>query len=309
MLEPGPLLIIVLAFGAVTAAAFVLGQFLAAQAQMHRRLPAPVRSGTISLEDESSFLQSFVAKHFTEQRFGVDSTLRGKLRQELLRAGYFRSDALNYYLFARLALPAALPSAAYIALTFFFPGVAWYLKLLAVGVAVVLAIIGPDIYIDQRQRRLAVRYRELFPDFLDLLLVCINAGLSVEAALERVTGEIAKQSREFGLNLMMMAAEMRAGRSTLDAMESLADRLILDEARSLLLVMRQSIDLGSDIGNTLRLFGEEMRDKRVLRAEEKANKLPVKITLPLALFIFPVILMVLMFPVVVRFLSVLQLQP
>jgi tight adherence protein C len=80
------------------------------------------------------------------------------------------------------------------------------------------------------------------------------------------------------------------------------------EAQSLTIVMRQSLELGSDVGNTLRVFAEEMRDRRVLRAEEKANKLPVKMSIPLALLIFPTVLIVIMFPVVLRVLKTLTLH-
>jgi tight adherence protein C len=103
---------------------------------------------------------------------------------------------------------------------------------------------------------------------------------------------------------MIMASETRAGRNTIDALDTLADRLIIDEARSLVLVLRQSLQLGSDVGDTLGVFAEEMRDRRVLRAEENANKLPVKMTIPLALFIFPVVLIVVMFPIVIRVMKV-----
>jgi tight adherence protein C len=98
---------------------------------------------------------------------------------------------------------------------------------------------------------------------------------------------------------------MRAGRSTIDALNSLADRLDLDEARSFVLVLRQSVELGSDVAEALRIFSDEMRDKRMMRAEESANKLPVKMVAPLGLFIFPVILMVVMLPLALRVMAVL----
>jgi tight adherence protein C len=93
---------------------------------------------------------------------------------------------------------------------------------------------------------------------------------------------------------------MRAGRSTVEALESLADRLGLDEAGSFVAMMRQSIELGSDIADALRVFSDEMRDKRLLRAEEKANKLSVKMVVPLGLFIFPVVLLVTILPVMIK---------
>ena len=148
--------------------------------------------------------------------------------------------------------------------------------------------------------------RLVFPDFLDLLVVCVDAGLTIDAAFERVRGEIGKRSRVLGLNFELMGAEMRAGRSIIEALTSLADRLDLDEAASFVSMLRQSIALGSDVGDALRAFSDEMREKRLLRAEEAANKLTVKMVLPLGLFIFPVVLLVVMLPVLIKLLAVLK---
>ena len=173
-----------------------------------------------------------------------------------------------------------------------------------VVIATVVGIVGPDAFIARRQRLLGQDYRTVFPDFLDLLVVCIDAGLSLEAALERITAEITRRNRYFGINLAVMAAEMRAGRSFVDALGTLADRLVIAEARSLVAVLRQAIELGSDIGDALRIFGDEMRDKRLLRAEERANTLSVKMVFPLGFFILPVVLMVVLIPVLIRLAAV-----
>ena len=299
-----PIFIAVLSFSAVAAAVFVVGRYLSTQLQMQRRLPASVQGGEFRAAQANTRLQTFIARHFDERRFGVDSTLRGKIRRDLVRAGFFRNDALNYYVFARVALVVVLPAIAYLVTEFFLEDTPWYLKFVILLISFLLAILGPDAYLSRRQRILMGRYRLVFPDFLDLMTVCVDAGLSLEAALDRVTTEIAKQNRELGLNLLMVGAETRAGRSTVDALESLADRLGLDEARSLVLVLRQSIELGSDINEALHVFSDEMRGKRLLRAEEAANKLPVKMVLPLGLFIFPVILLVVMLPIGIRLMTV-----
>jgi tight adherence protein C len=102
------------------------------------------------------------------------------------------------------------------------------------------------------------------------------------------------------MNLLLMGAETRAGRSTIDALASFADRLGLDEARSFVATLRQSVELGSNVADGLRAFSDEMRDKRLLRAEEHANQLPVKMVLPLGICIFPVILMVVLLPIGVK---------
>jgi tight adherence protein C len=296
-----PLLVAVLAFSAVTALALVIGQYVSSQAHLRRRLTAPVEGPSSSANVTA--LRDFITTHFDERRFGVDSTLRGKLRNDLVKAGYFHSKALNYYIFARLATVVALPSVAYIGTQFFQASTPWYLKLGVLAIAFLIAVMGPDAYIARRQRALSAGFRRLFPDFLDLITVCVDAGLSLEGALERVTPEISRQSRELGLNLLMMSAETQAGRNSIEALESLAERLGLDEARSFVLVLRQSLELGSDISETLHVFSDEMRQKRLLRAEEAANKLPVKMVLPLGAFIFPVILLTVLLPIMLRLIT------
>ena len=148
------------------------------------------------------------------------------------------------------------------------------------------------------------RLADVFPDLLDLMVVCVDAGLSLEAALERISMEMLKQSRELGMNLVLLGAEMRAGRTMAESLSSLADRLGLDEARSFAAMLRQSIELGTDVAMALRVFSDEMRERRLMRAEERANQLPVKMVIPLGLFIFPVILLVIMFPVIVQLMTV-----
>ena len=131
-------------------------------------------------------------------------------------------------------------------------------------------------------------YRLNLPDLLDLLTVCVTAGLTVEASFERIRDRLSKRSRALGRNIELMGAEMRAGRSSVDALASFADRLGLDEASSFVAVLRHSVELGGDVATTLREFSEDMRrSRRMLLAEKKANELPVKMVIPLALGIFP----------------------
>jgi len=253
----------------------------------------------------ASGFDALVSTIFDEKRFGVEGSMRTKLRRDLIRAGFFRVDAIKYYIFARMATVVVLAIAALLAEQF-LANSDWYLKLGLVAIVMLLAVLGPDAYIARRKRKLHLGFRIAFPDMLDLLVVCIDAGLSLEAALDRISGQISRQNRHLGANLQIMGAEMRAGRSTIDALASLADRLGLDEARSLAAMLRQSIELGTDVGDALRAFSDEMRDRRLLRAEERANQLPVKMVGPLGLFIFPVILGIAMVPVIIRLLTVLK---
>jgi tight adherence protein C len=295
-----PFLVAVLAFGAMAGIAFVAGQYYLRESHLQRRLPA---SQAVTLEpgqEPASGIGRLVTRHFDEKRFGVDDTLRGKLRMNLIRAGYFRRDAISFYVFWRVAAAILIPIVCYTIFRLMAPNAQFTTGLVIIVITAVLGIVGPDAFVARRQRLLGDEYRRVFPDFLDLLVVCIDAGLSVEAALARIGGEITKRSRYFGINLAMMTAEMRAGRSFVDALGTLSDRLVIAEARSLAAVLRQAIELGSDIGEALRIFGDEMRDRRLLRAEERANTLSVKMVFPLGLFILPVVLMVVLLPVLIR---------
>ncbi|MCI0597979.1 MAG: type II secretion system F family protein [Beijerinckiaceae bacterium] len=247
-----------------------------------------------------------VIDRIDDELIGLNPQERNKLRFELLRAGYFSVDApkvlvvirsllmiglpLCWYLFASLIMSEIPPDAGLTGLP---------LRWLLAGVLAYLGYIAPNAYVKRRQTRMTDSYRIAFPDFLDLLLVCVDAGLSLDAALVRVGREFTNQAPEFATNLALLSSEMRSGRSTTEALDNLSDRLGLDEARAFSTLLKQSIELGSNIGDALRIYADEMRDKRMMRAEARANVLPVKMVLPLGAFIFPVILIVILAPVLI----------
>jgi tight adherence protein C len=247
---------------------------------------------------------SLIAGGVDERKFGIDAAVRTKLRRELVRSGFFSDDALKIYILARIAAVVALPVLAFVALKVLSSDPPIYLLLAATGLSAFVGLFCVDAFLSRRQGKLRYQYRIMFPDLIDMLVVCVDAGLSLDAAIVRVTPEIGRRNRALQTNLALLTAETRAGRSTADALSSFSDRLNLDEVRAFSILLRQSFELGTDIADALRVFGDEMRTKRLLRAEETANKLPVKMVLPLGLCIFPVILMVVMVPVVIRLLFV-----
>jgi tight adherence protein C len=307
MFEMTPLLIIVLAFACVASIVFIVGRYVSSQALMQRRLPIPASTSQSAGLSESNVPDSVFASitgKFDEKKFGIEGQLRTKLRRDLVRAGYFSDQAIRSYIFVRLSLVLILPTITYILTSIFLDSI--YISLGIVAISALIAILGPDAYIARRQRILQQQYRLVFPDLLDMLVVCTDAGLSLDAAFARIQPEVSKQSQALGVNLSLLGAETRAGRSTADALGAMADRLNIDEARAFMILLRQSIELGTDIGEALRVFSDEMRNKRLLRAEETANKLPVKMVMPLGALIFPVILMVVMLPVIIKLLSVMH---
>ena len=301
MLENSPVLITLMAFAAVTGLVFVAGNYFTTEMKVQQRIAVRERKHSSNLFDA---LNGVIVKYFDEKRFKVEGAVRTKLRQDLLRAGFFHPNAINYYIFARLGIIVAFAIVAYVLTATLLGDATPIAKFGLVAVIICVAILGPDAYLARRRRKLIDEYATSFPDLLDLMVVCIDAGLSLEAALDRISREMIKKHRALGMNLLLMGAETRAGRGMIDALGSFAERLGLDEARSFVATLRQSVELGSDVGDALRAFSDEMRDKRLLRAEEQANKLPVKMVLPLGLCIFPVILLVVLLPIILKLITV-----
>ena len=241
----------------------------------------------------------YTTKHFGNTEDGAASKV---LRQRLIRAGIFDARAVGYFFVIRLGLAVALTVTAFVVVPTFMtltPPVFW----LAVLVGGLLGYLAPSFYVDQRIKTRREEHRAGFPDFMDLLVVCADSGLSMEAALERVGGELADTYPSLGANIHMTNLEIRAGRTMTEALEHFGDRLGLEEARSFATLIQQSAELGSSITDALRVYSDDMRHKRLSRAEEKAYSLPAKLSVPMMVCIFPVIFVVILLPVAVRLLT------
>jgi tight adherence protein C len=293
------------AFMAVAGVVLVMGHYFQSRTELRRRLASGgTHSAVVSEHPTRGGLANFVAESFTEDRFGVDNDLRQKLRRELIRAGFFNPNAIRYYVFARFCSVILLPLGVFALGKLMLAQASNTVLLLLVAVVAAIGVFAPDAFLKRRQASLVKKNRLVFPDLLDLINVCMSAGLSVEASFDRVRNHIGKRSYSLGFNIELMGAEIRAGRSAIEALNAFASRLGLDEAASFVAVLRHSIDLGGDVAESLRVFSEEMRTRRMLLAETKANELPVKMVLPLSLGIFPVILMIIMLPIMLKLVSV-----
>ncbi len=163
-----------------------------------------------------------------------------------------------------------------------------------------LGYLAPSLYLDRRIAARRLEHQAGFPDFMDLLVVCADAGLSMEASLDRVGRELGMSYPSLAANIHMANLEIRAGRTMTEALEHLGDRLGLEEARSFATLIAQSDELGSSISDALRVYSDDMRHKRLSRAEEKAYSLPAKLAVPMMVCIFPVLFVVILCPVIVR---------
>ncbi len=221
-------------------------------------------------------------------------------RQKLIQAGYTSREAVAVYLGARFA---ALIAAAVLSLTvapLVLHGSPPATMAMACGILTLTAMTGPDRVLAMRRGKRQQEYRDGFPDMLDLLVASVEAGLSLDAGVARVTDELERRYPNLAENMVFLTLELRAGRSRKEAWASFADRLGMDEARVLATMLRQAEEMGTSLGETLSIFSDDMRTKRMLRAEEKAMALPAKLIVPLILFIFPCLLGVLILPAAFR---------
>ncbi|HTT49511.1 MAG TPA: type II secretion system F family protein [Pseudolabrys sp.] len=221
------------------------------------------------------------------------------LRRRLIQAGVYDPRGVAFFFIARTAFAvgiaavvfAARPMLASHGMTFF------WLMVIVGGIA---GYVGPSMYIDRRIKRRKEEHRAGFPDFMDLLVVCADSGLSMEASLERVGRELGDSYPSLSANIHMTNLETRAGRPLKEALENFAERLALEEAHAFATLINQSIDLGSSITDALRVYSDDMRHKRLSLAEEKAYALPAKLSVPMMVCIFPVLFVVILLPVFVR---------
>jgi tight adherence protein C len=167
-------------------------------------------------------------------------------------------------------------------------------------VATALGYFLPRSLVSLRRDALCQQHRQGFPDFLDLLIICVDAGIGVESAIDRLHKELYSAYPSLAHNLHLMNLELRAGRTMREALDNLSERLGIEEAKSFATLLQQSEELGSSLVQSLRVYSDEMRAKRLVRAEEKAHALPAKLVIPLGFCIFPVILGVTLMPVAIR---------
>jgi tight adherence protein C len=158
----------------------------------------------------------------------------------------------------------------------------------------------PALYVRARADRRRQTLVNAFPDALDLMLVCVEAGLGLEAAFSRVGMEMMTSHPLLAEQFGAVVLELRAGRSHEDALRRMADRAGVDDIRAFATLLIQSTKLGSSIAQTLRTYSSEMREKRRLRAEERAHRLPVLISIPLVTCMLPTMIGVLMLPAAIR---------
>lgn len=222
------------------------------------------------------------------------------LRTKLMHAGYFNKEAVVIYLGARAICLGAAVIAGILLVPFAIGGKLGFGAVAAVGAVAIAGMMGPDKFIEGKKRKLQLEYNDGFPDLLDLLVASVEAGLSLDAAVSRVGDELVRRYPNLAEQVNLLTLELRAGRGRKECWQAFAERLGTDESRQMATMLRQAEEMGTSLGETLSIFSDDMRTKRMLKAEEKAMALPAKLMVPLILFIFPCLLGVLILPAAYR---------
>jgi tight adherence protein C len=298
--DSSALMLGLLVFLAAGTLAFTVMALAQARGHVKRRAAGIVEEVEGHSLRESSVKAAARLLEYTNKHYNSASAKEMKvLRQRLVQAGIFDPRAVGFFFIARAVLAVVMAVAAVLTLPMLDMGDSSYFWLMVVS-AGIAGYVGPSMYVDRRIKHRRDEHRMGFPDFLDLLVVCADAGLSMEASLDRVGRELADSYPSLSANLHMAMLEIRAGRNMTEALNNLGDRLALDEARSFATLIQQSAELGSSITDALRVYSDDMRHKRLSRAEEKAYALPTKLAVPMMVCIFPVLFVVILLPVVVR---------
>jgi len=303
------LALLFLLFVAVSAVAFGVTISVEERREVRRRLSG---GSNASVDDEGIVAGAGLRVHDARgawialvgaiEKAGVPlvDTKDATLRSRLVSAGYSQEHAPRVYSLVRLITVIGFPIAAI--------GLMWaggsspsMTKIYLVGmIAALLGLYLPSVWLRAKADR---RQRDIingFPDALDLMLVCVEAGLGLESAFSRVGMEMTRSHPLLAEQLGSVVLELRAGRSQEDALRRMADRAGTDEIRAFTTLLIQSNKLGSSIAQTLRTYASEMRERRRMRAEEKAHRLPVLLSIPLVCCMLPVMIGVLMLPAVIR---------
>jgi tight adherence protein C len=226
---------------------------------------------------------------------------QAKARTMLMQAGYRGQAPYVTYLFFRMAMPIIMLVAStfyiFVVLKLDYPPM---MKLAVVIGCAYLGMHSPNLYLKNQIQRRQLSIKRAFPDALDLMLICVESGMSIEAAFRKVNEEIGSQSVALAEELALTTAELSYLPDRRQAYENLGQRTGIEGVRAVCLALQQAERYGTPLGATLRVLAQENRDMRMSEAEKKAAGLPPKLTVPMILFFLPVLFIVILGPAAIK---------
>lgn len=280
----------------VLAVAPMLTRGIDLKARLSTAAPVPTSSGPSLRTDQAQSVWGRLIAEIERRGLSLTDTKGDVLAERLMLAGYEQPFAVRAFVLARTVLTIALPAGviAFMAGTHSWPDpTRTYIVLLLAAVA---GLYLPNMVISSRASERRKTIINSFPDTLDLMLVCIEAGLGIDATFNRVGTEISQSHPLLAQLFAAVSLELRAGRSREQALRTLARKSGVPEVGAFVTLIIQSDKLGASIGQALRVYAAEMREGRRMRAEEKAHRIPVLLSVPLVCFLLPTMVAVLMLP-------------
>lgn len=253
--------------------------------------PAPI------FTDRLAPLEKYIVPGSARERLSVAAKLE--------HAGFRRDNAL-FTFYAIKTISCVVLAVVALSATTLFPGLSTQETVLVLFGASFVGLIIPNLILEHLQERRVRHIRNGFPDALDLFVVCVESGLGLNATIQRVAEELDISHPELAQELDLVNAEMRLGADRITALRGLAHRTGLDEIRGLVTLLDQSTRFGTGIAETLRVYADEFRDKRMQRAEETAAKIGTKLIFPLTFCMWPSFFVVAIGPAVLKALQAFQ---
>lgn len=254
--------------------------------------PQQKQTGIKAALAQTGFSLGNVAEQF-EKVLPKNQAEASALQQRLMTAGYRSDTAVTLFRAARIVLPLTLIGIA------FATGIAAWNPLVVSALCGAIGYVGPDLILRNRIGARQKKIRKGLPDVLDMLVICIEAGLSLDQATQRTAQELGPSQPELSDEMGIVVLEQRAGRPRAEAWKHMAERTGEENVRNLVSMLVQSEQFGTSVAKTLRVHSETLRTKRVQQIEEAAAKLTVKIIFPLVFFIFPSLFVVVLGPAMI----------
>ncbi len=268
------------------------------QIRARERAKLNTDAGKASLRNQNSRPIRQIVEKFNLREALVDANTVNRMRAAGLRS----ENALNMFLVARFVLPFIFLAAAAV-WVFGLDHLAtkpFAIRMLVVIGVAYLGFYSPNIYISNRMSKRQKSIKRAWPDALDLMLICVESGISIEAGMRRVSEEMAEQSPELAEEMVLTTAELSFLQDRRAAFDNLANRTQIENVKAVTQALIQAERYGTPIAQALRVLAQESRDERMNEAEKKAAALPPKLTVPMILFFLPVLIAVILGPAAIQ---------
>lgn len=300
-------LIMALVFGAVVVGVLAIAPMFQKKVDLAQRISTTPTMNDVASQgqptlrtDQTSSVWARMVAEVERRGLSLDDSKADILAERLALAGYTQPYAVRAFVLIRSTLTLAMPALTYVFVLASGQQLSPFSLYASLVGAAAVGLYLPNIIVSSRAQNRRQEILNGFPDALDLMLVCVEAGLGIDACFARVGEEMVELHPKLSELYAGVSLELRAGRARSEALRNMAKRSGVAEITSFATLIVQSDKLGASIGQALKVYAAEMREQRRMRAEEKAHRLPVLLSVPLVAFLLPTMLGVLMLPAVIN---------